>query len=144
MQVHPKPLSSQTCKFHPNFIPIPLSSQNHFHPKPLSSKTTFIQNHIFIQNHFHPMTTFIQNHFHPMCLGERGGLAGGVFRVGVLWVGVVRGLGVCGGAPKGGARRRGGPKFRAFFSLSRHIFFLSSLFLVFSWNFGGVFEAQGP
>ena len=37
--------------------------------------------------------------------------------------------------PKGGARRVGGPKDRAFFSLSRHHF---ALFCVFSWNFGGV------
>ena len=34
------------------------------------------------------------------------------------------------GAPKGGAPKGGGPKFRAF-SLSCHIFFLSS----FSWRF---------
>ena len=72
IQVHLKPLSFQTCKFHPK----PLSSQHHFHPK-----TTFIPNHIFIQNHM-----FIQNHFHPMCLGERGG--------GVL-VSVCVSLGLC-------------------------------------------------
>ena len=56
-----------------------------------------------------------------------------------------------GGAPKGGGpnpekvlgrvepRRAGGPKFRAFFSLSHRKIrsFLSSLG-VFSWNFGGV------
>ena len=34
IQVHPKPLSSQTCKFHPK----PLSSQKQFHPKPISSQ----------------------------------------------------------------------------------------------------------
>ena len=40
-------------------------------------------------------------------------------------------------------RRGGGPKFRAFFSLSRHNFrsFCVSL-SVFSWNFGGVFEGR--
>ena len=49
-----------------------------------------------------------------------------------------------GWAPKGGpgrvgARRVGSPKFRVFFSLSRHSFhsFLP-LLLVLSWNFGGV------
>ena len=43
-----------------------------------------------------------------------------------------------------GPRRVGGPKFRAFFSLTATIFFLSSLsWGSFSCNFGGVFEAQG-
>ena len=44
-----------------------------------------------------------------------------------------------GGAPKCGVRRVGGPKFSAFFSLSRPHFRSFSLSLgVFSWNFGGV------
>ena len=49
IQVHPKPLSSQMCKFHPKplssqmckFHPKLLSSQYHFHPKPLSSQKRF-------------------------------------------------------------------------------------------------------
>ena len=41
--------------------------------------------------------------------------------------------------------RRWGPKFRAFFSLSRPQFRSFCLSLgVFSWNFRGVFEAPGP
>ena len=42
-----------------------------------------------------------------------------------------------------GARRVGGPKFRAFFSYSRRkISFFSSLSGVFSWNFGGVLKTK--
>ena len=50
------------------------------------------------------------------------------------------------GGPKGGGPEGWeGPKFRAFFSLSRRKIrsFLPSLG-VFSWIFGGVFEALGP
>ena len=48
------------------------------------------------------------------------------------------------GPPKGGPRRVEGPKFRAFFFLSRHHFALFvSLWTVFSWFFGGVLEAPG-
>ena len=69
-------------------------------------------------------------------------------------MGAPKGGATKGGAPRGGGRRRvgpqrvgprrvGGPKFRAFFSLSRHNFLsFFSLLGVFSWNFGGVFEAQ--
>ena len=94
IQVHPKPLSSQTCKFHPkplsskttfhpkphfiqnHFHPKPLSSHDHFHPKPLSSQTCkfhpkpLSSKTTFIQNHFHPKPHFIQNHFHPKPLSS--------------------------------------------------------------------------
>ena len=49
------------------------------------------------------------------------------------------------GQPKGGATKGGGPKFCAFFALSRSIFALFCLSLgVFSLNFGGVLEGRDP
>ena len=93
-----------------------------------------------------------------MCFGERGGGGpagegapcgcalggGGGHGCGGRGVGPRGGGAKKGGAPKGGAPKGGGPKFRAFFFLSRHNFLsFFSLLRVLSWNFGGVFEAQG-
>ena len=59
--------------------------------------------------------------------------------------GAQKGWGPEGGAPKVGPRRVGGPKFRAFSSLSRHRFAVSvSLWGSFSWNFGGVLKRRDP
>ena len=49
-----------------------------------------------------------------------------------------------GGAPKGGPRRVGGPKFRAFLSLSRHHFALFVSIWVSARGILVVFEAPGP
>ena len=56
-----------------------------------------------------------------------------------LWCGPKGGGGAQGWEPEVGGPKGGGPKFRAFFSLSRRKIrsFLPSLG-VFSWNFGGV------
>ena len=55
------------------------------------------------------------------------------------------GWGRKGGAPKGGLRRVGGPKFRAFSSLSRHRFTLSvSLWVSFLVEFWWCLKCRGP
>ena len=62
------------------------------------------------------------------------------FIVGPRRVGLRR-VGPCRVDPKGW----GGPKFRAFFSLSHHnVHSFFTLLGVFTWNFGGVFLAPGP
>ena len=66
-------------------------------------------------------------------------------RVGVRRVGARRVGHRSVGARRVGARRRGAQNFAFFFSLSRSHFRSFSLSLgVFSWKFGGVFEAPGP